>query len=142
LKPPAYAVERRTSQSVDSELRGCPLKKDALVVIAPSVTHMDAEAWPSPEKFQPDRFEKDKLRNRDQYTYIPFGAGARKCIGMNLSLTELTLAIAMITREFEYSLSDEVAVSEKTGLTLRPFPEVPLTLRRRSMAGSATADQY
>ena len=142
LKPPAYAVERRTSSSVDSELRGCPLKKDALVVIAPSVTHMNPEAWPSPEVFQPDRFEKDKLRARDQYAYIPFGAGARKCIGMNLSLTELTIAIAMITREFEYSVSDGAVVSDKTGLTLRPFPEVPLTLRRRSMAGSATADQF
>ncbi|WDI31879.1 cytochrome P450 [Hyphococcus flavus] len=141
LKPPAYAVERRTSSAVDSELRGCPLKKDALVVIAPSVTHMNSEAWPSPEKFQPDRFEKDKLRDRDQYAYIPFGAGARKCIGMNLSLTELTIAIAMITREFEYSVSDGAVVSDKTGLTLRPFPEVPLTLRRRSRAGSATADQ-
>lgn len=140
MKPPAYAVERRTSDSIDSELHGCPLKKDALVVIAPSVTHMDPRAWPSPANFQPDRFEKEKLRDRDQYAYIPFGAGARKCIGMNLSLTELTIAIAMITREFEYSLSDGAVVSDKTGLTLRPFPEVPLILRRRSTAGSATAD--
>lgn len=37
--------------------------------------------FPEPEKFDPERFNKENINNIKQYSYLPFGEGPRICIG-------------------------------------------------------------
>ncbi|KAL1441244.1 hypothetical protein MTO96_008666 [Rhipicephalus appendiculatus] len=47
----------------------------------------------NPEQFNPDRFNDDNVESIRPYTYLPFGAGPRNCIGMRLALQSIKLCL-------------------------------------------------
>lgn len=52
------------------------------VVIAPFVLHRSPKNFPNPDVFNPDNFLPEKCQERHFYSYIPFSAGPRSCVGM------------------------------------------------------------
>jgi cytochrome P450 len=62
--------------------------------------HHYEKAWRDPFAFNPDRFEDSDSNksNIEGFTWSPFGNGARKCIGMNFSLTEQRVLLSMLCK--------------------------------------------
>ncbi|XP_037950754.1 cytochrome P450 9b2-like [Teleopsis dalmanni] len=50
--------------------------------------HMDEQHFENPEEFIPERFSDDNKGNIKPFTYIPFGAGPRNCIGNRYALMQ------------------------------------------------------
>jgi cytochrome P450 len=62
------------------------------VYVAPCIhlAHRRAEVYPEPERFRPERFLGQRP---DPYTWLPFGGGIRRCLGMAFALYEMKLVI-------------------------------------------------
>ncbi|KAI0149566.1 cytochrome protein [Xylariaceae sp. FL1272] len=54
--------------------------------------HRDTTVFPSPEEFRPERWQSPTTAMKD--SLVPFGRGARVCIGQHLARIELRLATA------------------------------------------------
>ncbi|KAF5285374.1 hypothetical protein FQR65_LT13264 [Abscondita terminalis] len=78
----------------------------------------DPKYYPNPNKFDPDRFNEENKNNIKPYTYLPFGAGPRNCIGSRFALLEGKLVVAEIVSKFE------IVPIEKT--------EIPIVLSKKN----------
>ena len=76
------------------------------------LAHRDPAVFPEPERFRPDRFLE---RTFSPYAYLPFGGGARRCIGMSFALQEMKIVLATILA--------------RAGLSLRPGYRPGITRR-------------
>ncbi|ATZ50413.1 hypothetical protein BCIN_05g07640 [Botrytis cinerea B05.10] len=67
--------------------------------------HHNASIFPSPEKFDPERWIKDEEKELEKY-FAPFSKGSRACLGMNLANQEIYVVIALFCARFEIELYD------------------------------------
>jgi len=118
--PPAWMMSRVAIDCVDAG--GEEIGRGTIVVLAPSVTHRDPRYWDEPDAFQPERWlSGNGLKSpAAPFTYFPFGAGARKCIGERFALQELALAVAAISRRYRIILQPGARIEPQPIVTLRP----------------------
>jgi cytochrome P450 len=132
LYPPIAAISRVALGPDD--LAGTKVKRGSLVVIAPYVLHRHRLLWRDPNSFDPARFLGDARHAIDRYAYIPFGAGARTCIGSVFALQEATLVLATIVKNFRLTLAPGAAVWPLLRVTLRPDNGLPMVITQRRAA--------
>ncbi|KAJ0096883.1 hypothetical protein Patl1_28808 [Pistacia atlantica] len=82
----------------------------------------DERVWSDPHKFEPERFlssHKDTDLRGQNFELIPFGSGRRSCPGISLALQVVQFSLASLLHSFEVgkASSEDVDMSESTGLT-------------------------
>ncbi|XP_078497261.1 cytochrome P450 26C1 [Lissotriton helveticus] len=97
LLPPVSGGYRTALKTF--ELDGYQVPKGWSVMYSIRDTHETAPVFQNPEMFDPDRFGPDRDEGRaGRFNYIPFGGGARSCIGKELAQVILKLlAIELVT---------------------------------------------
>ncbi|XP_009074922.1 PREDICTED: cytochrome P450 3A9-like [Acanthisitta chloris] len=113
----------------DVEINGVTIPKGTVVIIPPYVLHRDPEYWPNPEEFRPERFSKENKESIDPYTYLPFGAGPRNCIGMRFALLTLKVAIVSLLQHFTFQTCKETQIPLKLLSQGLLTPEKPIVLK-------------
>jgi cytochrome P450 len=130
LYPPLAAISRMARSS--DELAGMRVEAGTIVAIAPYVLHRHKMWGTRADEFDPARFLPGSREYIDRYAYLPFGAGARGCIGSIFALQEATLAVAAITRNFELETEPSHVVWPVHRITLRPRGGLPMLVQRRT----------
>ncbi|KAF2887842.1 hypothetical protein ILUMI_18330, partial [Ignelater luminosus] len=72
--------------------------------------HRDPQYYPNPDKFDPERFSEENKNDIKPFTYLPFGAGPRNCIGSRLALLKAKLCIFEILTKFEIVPVEETQI--------------------------------
>ncbi|MFJ8621909.1 cytochrome P450 [Kitasatospora sp. NPDC093550] len=93
--PSAWFYSRTVTATV--ALAGVQLRPGTAVLLSPYLLHHRPDHYPDPERFDVDRWSPARQAEHPRQAYVPFGTGSRQCIGDVYSLTELTLAVAVIT---------------------------------------------
>ena len=99
LYPPAWVISRR-SHGPDV-VGGVEIPSGTLVIISPWLVHRRNDTWNDPLAFRPDRFlEVTAARSG----YMPFGQGARLCIGREFALGEMVVVLSRLLTAYRVSL--------------------------------------
>ena len=117
LYPPAFLIARAAGAA--DTIGGMPVKKNDIVLIAPWLLHRHEKLWRDPNAFIPSRFMPPSPPP-DRFAYLPFGVGARVCIGAHFALVEATLALAKLIGAFKVELIDKAPVMPVGVVTTQP----------------------
>ena len=126
------AGRRDDASAGDDEIAGHKIKAGDKVVILAYVLHHSPKYWDEPEKFDPERFAPERAKKRVKYTYLPFAAGKRACIGGALSQIENTLALLQLLRRFTPDYAGPKPAKIHATVTLCPKGGLPFRIHALS----------
>lgn len=129
---PAGVISPREA-AVDVDVGGHTIRKGTLILWSAHLAGRDAAAWADPDTFDPDRFvDLDPARRAlADIAWVPFGRGARNCIGFALAQMELTLVIARIAQRLDVR-PVSATLPEPVGMVVnRPTGGVPMDVSCR-----------
>jgi len=129
ILPPVVAFTRTAAQPFDMEGYHVPAGTMLLYTIVG--THYMDELYPNPLEFRPERFAPDAERKYSPYEYLPFGGGARLCLGQPLAMMEIKVALSILLQKFRLDLVPDQTVKAifrgslfpKNGLHVRVQPQ-------------------
>ncbi|KAG9084508.1 hypothetical protein FS749_005187 [Ceratobasidium sp. UAMH 11750] len=98
------------------------IKKDATVYVLASAIGKDPEVWgDDADEFKPERMLDGKFEAMPPKSWIPFGNGARACIGRPFAWQEALMCIATIFQKFDFTPGDpSYSLKLVQTLTLKP----------------------
>ncbi len=122
LYPPAWIIGRETPAAVAMP-GGRTIAAETTVFMAPLLLHRRADHFPDPDRFDPDRWLGPEP---PPFAYVPFGGGARRCIGEDFARNEIAIVLGTLLTRFRFALASDAPIRMAPLVTLRPAGAVPL----------------
>ncbi|MFB7946871.1 cytochrome P450 [Kitasatospora phosalacinea] len=121
LHPPGWLFTRITT--APTELAGRPLPTGSTLVFSPAAVSRHPAAHRSPGVFDPDRWRPERVTPAARQGFLPFGTGARKCVGDLFARAECALVLAALLSRWQ--------LVPEPGADLRPVPLATVLRPRR-----------
>ena len=128
LYPPVWLFTRKAIEQ--DKLGDYDIMPGTDIFIAPYFLHRNEAYWDDPEKFDPERFHPDAIKQRHKFCFIPFSAGPRRCIGDFFGIVESQIHFGLMARHFKMEfvndnpveLAPEVNLRTKHPINMRILP--------------------
>ncbi|KAK5456917.1 hypothetical protein LTS15_004697 [Exophiala xenobiotica] len=135
LPPTTFGLPRRTPPE-GAPVLGDYIAGDTSVSMSSYVAHRDPSVFSDPETYNPERWLGEEGKELQPY-FIAFSAGARGCIGRNISYLEQMVLLASLLHRYEFALPyPEWEPTRRENFNLSPGP-MPLKVWRRKSADEA-----
>ena len=130
LYPPLWAIGRRAIKNC--EIAGEKILAGSVVILSQYVTHHDSRWFPEPSRFDPERWVPDARASRPRFSYFPFSAGSRACLGEAFASMEGVLSLASIAQKWKLRLVPNQTIKLQPQLTLRARSGIRMRLESRN----------
>ncbi|KAI1128030.1 cytochrome P450 [Nemania abortiva] len=106
VMPPTAAGLPRRTPAQGAQIMGEWIAGDTSVNMTIYAAHMDENIFPDPESYKPERWLNAESRRSLESGFIPFSAGARSCIGRNITYLEQTMLLASLVHRYDFAAPD------------------------------------
>ena len=129
LWPPGAVAGRHLLQPIDAA--GVRIPAGVIALYSPYVTQRLPELWPDPLAFRPARWDNGVPSYVEPVplSYLPFGAGPRRCIGFAFALTEIKVLVAEVVRAADLELLTVDEPATESVASMRPKGGVAVRVR-------------
>jgi cytochrome P450 len=118
LYPPFWMVDR---MALSDDCAGdVVIPRGSTVVVFVYGVHHSARHWENPEGFDPGRFTKANEKLHTPFTWLPFGAGPRGCIGGNYAMLQILMILSVLLGKYEFQLVPGQTIEARPMVILRP----------------------
>jgi len=129
LYPPAPSINREPI--AEDRYGDLVLRKGATVLVMPWTVHRHRALWERPDAFMPSRFHPENRDRIDRYQYLPFGAGARICIGAAFAMQEAVIVLGVLMSCWRFDTVAETKPWPVQKLTTQPEGGLPMRVTKR-----------
>jgi cytochrome P450 len=118
LYPPFWMIDRMAVE--DDRVGDIEIPRGSTVIVYVYGAHHAPRYWQNPETFDTERFTKANDKLRAPFTYLPFGAGPRGCIGGNYAMLQILMILSDLLRKYDFELSPGQTIEARPMVILRP----------------------
>lgn len=109
MYPPVPLIARRLDYDVKLASGPYTVPKNTTVVVLQWRVHRRPDIYPNPDKFDPDNFLPERMAQRHYYSFIPFSAGPRSCVGRKYAMLKLKVLLSTIVRAYKVDSNETEA---------------------------------
>ncbi|KAE8737231.1 Cytochrome P450 CYP4g [Frankliniella occidentalis] len=130
LFPPVPVIARHATENIQMK-SGHVIPEGTTIVIPQYLIHRDPTQYPNPEVFDPDNFLPERCSERHFYSFVPFSAGPRSCVGRKYAMLKLKILLSTVLRKFhvradvlekDFQLTGDIILKRKEGFPVRLYP--------------------
>ncbi|XP_017773488.1 PREDICTED: cytochrome P450 4g15-like [Nicrophorus vespilloides] len=131
MYPPVPIIARLLQEEVKLSSGDYTLPIGATVVVAQALLHRRPDSFPNPDVFNPDNFLPERCQERHYYSYVPFSAGPRSCVGRKYAMLKLKVLLSTIVRNYrihsdvteaDFNLQGDIILKISGGFNIRLEP--------------------
>jgi cytochrome P450 len=129
LYPPFWMVDRMAV--TDDRVGDVAIPRGSMVIVYVYGAHHAPRYWQNPETFDTERFTKANEKLRTPFTYLPFGAGPRGCIGGNYAMLQILMILSDLLRKYDFQLAPGQKIEARPMVILRPKHGIRMTFTKQ-----------
>ncbi|KFY97979.1 hypothetical protein V500_01833 [Pseudogymnoascus sp. VKM F-4518 (FW-2643)] len=133
LFPPTAHGLPRSTPAEGAVIRGEFIPGGTSVAISAYVAHRDEKIFKDGERYIPERWLGEEGKALQPY-FVAFSAGARGCIGRNISYLEQTVLLASVLHRYDFELTEKDWVPERRETMNLHLGSMPVRISRRDVS--------